>query len=83
MLLLGNVGQQMDIGDLENAIEEMHGVIESNQAAEQEHDKSIDQLQKENHELKLYMATLIRMLVAKGILKQDEMDTAVQTIEKT
>jgi hypothetical protein len=83
MLLLGNVGQQMDISDLENAIEQMHGEMERNDNADSGRDKSIEQLRSENHELKLYVATLIRMLAAKGIIQQDEIDAAVRAIEKT
>jgi hypothetical protein len=30
----------------------------------------------------LYLATLMRLLVAKGVLKQEEVDSAVQAIEK-
>jgi hypothetical protein len=83
MLLLGNVGQQMDISDLERAIEEMHGEMERNDSADLGRDKSIEQLRNENHELKLYVATLIRMLAAKGIIQQEEIDAAVRAIEKT
>ena len=40
MLLLGNVGQQMDIGDLENAIEEMQVMpVGGTRDGSEEHDK--------------------------------------------
>ena len=42
----------------------------------------IEQLQKENRELKLYLATLLHLLVAKGVLKPEEVETTVQAIEK-
>jgi len=34
-------------------------------------------LQRENHELKLYLATVVKLLVAKGVIRQEEVDTAV------
>jgi hypothetical protein len=40
-------------------------------------------LKRENHDLKLYLATLIRLLVSKGALKQEEVDAIVSAIEKS
>jgi hypothetical protein len=82
MLLLGNVGQQMDIGDLDQTVDQMRAAFRQNQIEDHEQAQSIEQLQQENHDLKLYLATLMRLLVAKGVLKQEEVDSAVQAIEK-
>jgi hypothetical protein len=82
MLLLGNVGQQMDIGDLDQTVDQMRAAFRQNQIEDREQAQSIEQLQQENHDLKLYLATLMRLLVAKGVLKQEEVDSAVQAIEK-
>ena len=81
MLLLGNVGQQLDIGDLEGVVGQMRKAVEQNQDVDREQARSIEQLQKENRELKLYLATLTRLLVSKGILTQTEVDTTVRAIE--
>jgi hypothetical protein len=82
MLLLGNVGQQLDIGDLDHTVDQMRAAFRQNQIEDREQAQSIEQLQQENHDLKLYLATLMRLLVAKGVLKQEEVDSAVQAIEK-
>jgi hypothetical protein len=81
MLLLGNVGQQLDIGDLNNAIENMQGVIAQKQTVDREQGQDIEHLKQENHELKLYMATLMRLLASKGVLKPEEIEAAVRAIE--
>jgi hypothetical protein len=83
MMLLGNVGQQLDIGDLGNAIEQMRGDFAQKDQVDREQGQDIAQLQNENHELKLYLATLIRLLVSKGIVKQEEVETIVSAIDKT
>ena len=83
MMLLGNVGQQLDIQDLENAIREMEAAYSQTQNLDRTQERSIEQLQSENHELKLYLATLVKLLVAKGVIRQEEVDAAVQAIEKT
>ncbi len=82
MMLLGNVGQQLDIGDLGNAVDQMRGDIAQKDQVDREQGQDIEQLKNENHELKLYLATLIRLLVSKGVLKQEEVDATVSAIEK-
>jgi len=83
MMLLGNVGQQLDIGDLEGAVDQMRGDIAQKEQVDLEQGQDIERLKNENHELKLYLATLIRLLVSKGVLKQEEVDATVSAIEKT
>lgn len=83
MMLLGNVGQQMDIGDLENAVEQMRDGFAQKEQVDRAQGEDIQQLKNENHELKLYLATLIRLLVSKGVLKQEEVETIVSAIDKT
>ncbi len=83
MMLLGNVGQQLDIQDLENAIGQMRADVAQAQNLERTEEQSLDELKRENHELKLYLATLVKLLVAKGVIRQEEVDTAVQAIEKS
>lgn len=81
MLLLGDVGQQFDIGDLNNEIAVMQDAFLQNQQVDLNQAKSLEQLRQENQELKLYLATLIRLLVAKGVLKPEEVETTVRAIE--
>ena len=82
MMLLGNVGQQLDIGDLSSAIGQMQSAMAQKQNVDLRQERSLAELRTENHELKLYLATLIRLLVAKGVLKQEEVDATVRAIEK-
>jgi hypothetical protein len=83
MMLLGNIGQQLDIQDLENAIGQMQADVASTQNLDRTQEQCIADLQRENHELKLYLATLVKLLVAKGVIRQEEVDVAVQAVEKT
>ena len=81
MMLLGNVGQQFDIQDLQNAIGQMQADFAQTQNLDSSQEQSLEKLKSENHELKLYLATLIRLLVARGILKQEEVESIVHAIE--
>jgi hypothetical protein len=83
MMLLGNVGQQLDIGDIEQSVGRMQSILDETQSLDRRQERSIDDLRKENHELKLYLATLVKLLVSKGVIRQEEVDAAVQAVEKT
>ncbi len=82
MLFLGNVGQQLDIGDIESSIGEMQSAFLENQQVDLKQQRSIAELQRENQELKLYLATVVRLLVSKGVLKQEEVEATVNAIEQ-
>ena len=82
MLLMGNVGQQLDIGDVENAVTEMQSAFLANQQVDLKQQRSIAGLQRENEELKLYLATVVRLLVSKGVLKPEEVEATVNAIEQ-
>ncbi len=82
MLLLGDVGQQLDLSDLTGEVARMQNAFANNEDVDREQGEAIKQLQAENRELKLYLATLIRLLVAKVVVKSEEVETAVQAIER-
>ena len=48
---------------------------------DREQGRSIEHLQQENRELKLYLATLVKLLVAKGVLNASEVEATVRAIE--
>ncbi len=82
MMLMGNVGQQLDIQDLGNAVSQLQTVLAQTQNLDRRQERTLDELRHENHELKLYLATLVHLLVAKGLIKQEEVDAAVHAIDK-
>ena len=82
MLLLGNWGQQMDIEDQRQEIEELRANLDAGARAGDATLKSrVAELEKENSEIRLYMASLIIYLGHKGVLLQDEFRRLVETID--
>jgi len=82
MLLLGNWGQQMDIEDQKQEIEELRQRLETGPEAQDATVKSrLSQLEKENTELRLYLASLIKYLGHEGVLRQDEFRTLVEAVD--
>ena len=83
MLLLGNWGQQMDIEDQKQEIQELRARLDAGARAGDTTLKSrVAELEKENNELRLYLASLIRYLGHKGVLRQDEFRKLVNVIDK-
>lgn len=74
MLLLGDFGQQMDIHDMKQT-------IENQQVRDIGQDEQIRTLQRENQDLKLAVTALMRLLVAKHVLTQNEVAAIGREIE--
>ena len=80
-LLLGDLGTQMNVTDLEGEIGQIKEYLRSQQTDHGPADASVQALQRENHDLKLYLATLIRLLVSKNILTQEELSRFVNLVD--
>ena len=82
MLLLGNLGQQLDIDEQRRQIHDLKKKIrsESNRAS-QSVELRLDILERNCDEIKLYMATLVRYLVAKGPVNASEFESLVDEID--
>jgi hypothetical protein len=74
MFLLGDFGQQMDIQDMKRQVDDQ-------QSRDMSQDQQIAALWRENQELKLAVATLTRVLVAKGALTQEDVAQIGHAIE--
>lgn len=80
-LFLGNVGNQLDIEDVRESIQRMKYSFKEVARVDNAQDDDIENLRRENEELKLYLGSLIRLLVAKGILNEAETGAIVDGIE--
>ncbi len=81
MLLLGNVGQQMDIDELTDYLKKAVAEMNQNQTLDRQQSAEIARLKAENKELKLYVLGLIRLLSAKKVLSEAEVNQLVAAID--
>lgn len=81
-LLLGDVGNQLDIQDATRDIEQLKRTIQLDRNTDRSQDMQIQALTKESDELKLYLSSLIRLLVKKGVLSKDEVTSFVDLIDE-
>ncbi len=80
-LLLGDIGNRLDIADTESDIAQLKQEISDKFHKDMSQDQKIDTLLNENAELKLYLASIIRLLTAKGVISKKELKTMVETID--
>jgi hypothetical protein len=80
-LLLGDIGNRLDIEDTERDIARLKRHISGNFDKDMSQDQKIDALINENAELKLYLASLIRLLMTKGSITQQELEAMVKSVD--
>jgi hypothetical protein len=80
-LLLGDVGNRLDIQDTEDEIRRLKGELRSAYRKDMSQDQKLDALAQENAELKLYLASVIRLLATKGVLSHNELNQMIGVID--
>ena len=79
-LLLGNLGQQMDIADQREQMDRMRGILRS-RARRGASRKDVERLEGEVDELRLYLAALVRLVVARGVITEEELRALVAAVD--
>ena len=80
-LLLGDIGNRMDIADTEDEIRRIKRELGGGYNKDLSQDTKIKALEAENMELKLYLSSVIRILVNKNVLTHEELNTMVGLID--
>ncbi len=81
-LLLGDIGNRLDIADTERDVDTLKHELGRKRELDQSQDQAIRVLQKENEELKLYLASLLRLLVSKNVVTREELASFVELIDE-
>jgi hypothetical protein len=80
-LFLGDIGNRLDIEDTERDIGSLKRRIRGAIDKDMSQDKKIDALISENAELKLYLASVVRVLVTKGMISPEELAAVVEKVD--
>jgi hypothetical protein len=83
MLLMGNVGQQLDIEDIEDDMVRLRARITSQQSTDRTQDEALITLRREVTDLKLVVGELARLLVASGALPAEAVERLVRGVDRT
>ncbi|MBX2851556.1 MAG: hypothetical protein KTR15_07420 [Phycisphaeraceae bacterium] len=80
-LLLGDIGNRLDIEDTERDIQDVRRELRAGRYADQTQDQQIAALQQENEELEICVASLIKLLEGKGVVSAEEVNKLVMRVE--
>jgi hypothetical protein len=80
-LLLGDIGNRLDIADTEDDIAELKQEISKAFRIDMTQDEALRNLIAENGRLKLCLAALVRLLARKGIISPDELQSMVAAVD--
>ena len=80
-LFLGDIGNRLDIEDTEQDIASLKREIAGSFHKDMSQDKKIETLVAENAELKLYLASVIRLLTSNGTISTDELRSMVDMLD--
>lgn len=80
-LLLGDIGTQLNVSDVERDLEQVKAYLRSEHADHDSLEAAVYHLQAENRDLKMYLATLIRMMMDKNLLSQDDVKRFVDLLD--
>jgi ATP-dependent exoDNAse (exonuclease V) beta subunit len=81
-LLLGDLGQQLDLSAQQEEIEHLKKQLESRSSASATIKQRLKDLERENDEMKLYLATIFRLLVSKNLASAEEIKALVSAIDR-
>jgi hypothetical protein len=80
-LFLGDIGNRLDIEDTEHDINHLKREISRSFHKDVSQDRKIETLIAENSEMKLYLASIVRLLESKGTLSRDELQVMVDAVD--
>lgn len=80
-LLLGDLGQQLDLSDQKAEIERLRDELRQRRAATVDPSGQLTRLQQDIEELRLYLAALVRILVSKRAISAEELRQVVQIVD--
>jgi hypothetical protein len=80
-LLLGDIGNRLDIEDTERAIANLRREIAGGFQKDMTQDEMIRKLFAENAELKLLLTALMRVFIQKGSITKDELERVIEAVD--
>ncbi|MBB5350581.1 hypothetical protein HNR46_000809 [Haloferula luteola] len=80
-ILLGDIGNRLDISDTEQEIASLKEVQKCTTKSISDREDQIDQLLREVGTQKLAIQALTRFIVSKGIILQDELDDFIKEVD--
>ena len=81
-LLLGDIGNRLDIADTEQDIGEIRHELAAKRNLDESQDDAIRRLQEESQQLEICVAALVKTLQRKGVFTAEEVSNLVRLIDQ-
>lgn len=81
-MLLGNVGQQLDIQDTQSALQELEQRLRACGKFDEETSRYLRDQHRDFHELRLHYAALVELLLNKGVVTREELVQLVDKVDR-
>jgi hypothetical protein len=81
MLLLGDLGQQLDIEEARGELDRVRRSVSAGAVKDYEQDERILALSNENEQLKLCAITLVRLLVSRGVVYPQDVGEILNVLD--
>jgi hypothetical protein len=81
-LMLGDIGNRLDIGDCESSIDSVSRRLQENERMNLSQEARVRKIEAENDEAKLWLATIVRVLIAKNVITKDELMRLADAIDR-
>lgn len=82
-MLLGNIGQQMDIDEVKDYLNRAIEEINKGERVDADQNQEIERLRTQNRELQLYVLGLVQLLARKQVITESELSSLVTAVEQT
>lgn len=83
MLLLGNIGQQLDIRDTQAALRSLDERLRASGKFDAETSRFLHDQARDFHELRLHHAALVALLLEKGVVTREEIAQLVDQVDRS
>jgi len=81
-LFLGDLGQQLDLADRETEIRRLQFHLKQTTDNHMSAAQELERLAAENGELKLYVASILRVLLDKQVITQPELAALIKVVDR-
>ena len=81
--VLGDVEQPLDVEGCEQEIARLVDHVRCQSRVDSSQDTRMEMLEAENHELKLYLAAVIRLMMCKGVMTRSEFARLVDIVDRS
>ncbi len=81
-LLLGDIGNQMNIDDCTKDLEGLREQLRAERGEDIGQNEILQGLRREHDEMKLYLAAIVRVLIAKGVVTREELLRVVDAVDR-